>query len=241
MIEPDNPPPPNTWRKFMWTFTAGLQFARAFWGRRLYGGAIALFGDVLSEGVTQAFYARLPGHPQQYTGDSLIQVGTDRKLARLQGESDTEWLTRVKGAWEDYAQGGSPQQMLSVVNAWGSNAFPGTWVTLTAGALVESAVPTIFTATITITQAAIANEWLGAHACGGTNPVTGPYLCNGPYGAWVENPFPSPLIPHAFEAHMVCGVSNCPELQMLRFLVRKWKPARTKMSITVTGLVTCTI
>src|SRR4051812_37862596 len=98
--EADTPPPFDTFRRFVWQTVVNFAWSRAYWGRRMIGGVMGLIGDVLSEGATQAFYARLPGHPHQ-APDSLAQSGADRSLFRFRGESLTAFAQRTFEAWED--------------------------------------------------------------------------------------------------------------------------------------------
>jgi hypothetical protein len=144
-VEQDTPPQRNTWRRFVWETVTGIGWLRAFWGRRLSGGAIGLFADLIAEGATQAFFARLVGHPQQ-APDSLLQVGRDRDLIRFRGETEANYRARVGDAWDDYDQGGTPQQMLHVIDQWGSAGWPETWINDTC-TLVEGE-PFEFTITI---------------------------------------------------------------------------------------------
>jgi hypothetical protein len=73
----------------------GLAYLGAKWGQRLAGGAIGLMADTLSEGATQAFYARLPGHPEQ-ADDSMEQSGKDRDLYRFRGETRANYASRLR-------------------------------------------------------------------------------------------------------------------------------------------------
>lgn len=128
-MEPDVSPQPNTFKWIVWRTVVGLQYLRAYWGRRFAGGAIGLLSDTIAEATQQATFARMPGHPQQ-APDSLSQSAADRALFRFRGETDANWLTRVQEAWDDYAQGGTIQQLLKVINQWGNAGWPLTWVNL---------------------------------------------------------------------------------------------------------------
>lgn len=197
-FEADTPPPINTFRRFVWQTTTAFAYWRAYWGRRLAGGAIGLMADLLSEGGSQSFYARLPGHPEQAL-DSLIQVGKDRDLYRFRGESDADYLQRVIDAWDDYDQAGTPQQMLHVLNQWGAAGWPGSWnpANLT---LTESGSAVDFSFTIMIAFGSISPAWT-PEVYGGTHV----------YG----------------ESGFFYGLSAETDLAMLVYLVRKWKPARS--------------
>ncbi len=204
MIEPDVAPPDNTIRRFAWETVTGLPFLRGKWGRRLVGGAIGLVADMMGESMSQAVYARMPGHPQQAT-DSLIQSGKDRGLIRFRGETDANWQTRVREAWDDYQQGGTPQQMKKVVNQWGTAGFAATWssafVTLT-----ESVDPAVFTFNLTIGFGAISPPWV---------PVL--YGSGHVYG----------------EGGFFYGLQASTDISMLIYIVRKWKPSRSKCTLRI--------
>lgn len=188
---------------------------RAHWGRRLVGGAIGLIGDALSEGTSQAFYARLPGHPQQ-AADSLAQVGKDRGLYRFRGETDANSLTRIQEAWDDYEQGGTKQQMLKVVNQWGVAGWPVTWNTGTI-TLDESVNPFAFNFTISIPFGNISPAW---------SPNF--YGAGRLYG----------------DIGFYYGLGQNLDVPMLLYIVRKWKPSRSvgfiKVYYDLTNFVTLT-
>jgi hypothetical protein len=116
------------------------------------GGALGLVADALGEGAQQAFFARLPGHPQQ-APDSLARVGLDRDLFKFRDETAVNWAARVRGAWDDYEQAGTDIQLLHVVNQFGAALWPATWVDITA--ITESANPLIFEFEIEIPYANI--------------------------------------------------------------------------------------
>lgn len=183
---------------FTWATTRGIAWACSYFGRRLVGGAIGLVFDAIVEGANQAFYARLPGHSQQ-AADSLAAVGLDRELYRFRGETDANWLARVRDAWDDYEQGGTKQQVLKVVNQWGNAGFPGYWVDASV-TLVESADPLVFDFTITIPYGLIMPPWVPEF-----------YGTGRTYG----------------EIGFYYGLSAETDLAMLVYLVRKWKPSRS--------------
>lgn len=193
-VELDNPPQLNTMKFFTWATVKGIAWARSFFGRRLTGAAIGLMSDLLAEGAEQAFYARLPGHPEQ-AEDSLAACAKDRDLVRFRGETNEAWLQRIKDVWSDYEQGGTPQQVLKVVNEWGQASFAGFWdsnlVTLT-----ESGDPEVWEFTIEIPYGLIIPEW--------TPEVYGSGHIYGEVGFYY-------------------GLSSETDLAMLRYIVRKWK------------------
>lgn len=199
MSEADTPPAPNTFRKMIWQTVAGLSYLRAYWGRRLAGGALGLIADLLGEGATQAFYARLPGHPEQ-APDSLDQSSADRDLNRFRGEDNVALAARVRAAWADYDQGGTKQQLLRVINQWGLAGWPLTWDP-TGLTFSESADPLVFTFTLTIAYGLIMPPWTPAL-------YGGPYV----YG----------------EGDLFYGIGPSTDIPMLLYLVRKWKPSRSK-------------
>jgi hypothetical protein len=206
-IEPDVPPQTNTFRYTLWQTVQGLAYLRAYWGRRFMGGAIGIITDALAEAAAQAFYARLPGHPQQ-APDSLTQTGLDRGLITFRGETIPNIAARVRAAWSDYAQGGTPQQMIRVINEWGTAGWPDTWgAGLNSSNLVESGSPTDFSFTLTIPYGLI-------------NPPWAP-IVYGTAGRFYG------------EADFFYDIGPSTDIPMLLYLVRKWKPSRSKGFVTV--------
>jgi hypothetical protein len=214
-LEQDQPPLTNTFRRFAWDLLTGIVWARAYFGRRLLG-TFSMLGDDISATATQAFFARLPGHPQQ-AADSLVQVGKDRGLIRFRGETDANWVARVQAAWDDYAQGGTDIQMRRVLNQWGNAGWPSTWNDST-WTLNEVSGVGVFEIYITIPFGLIDPPWV---------PIT--YGSGHLYG----------------ESGFFYGAGPSNDLAMLLYLVRKWKPSRSKAFITVyysvSGSVTLTV
>ncbi len=178
---------------------------------------MSMLGDDIAATSTQAFFARLPGHPQQ-APDSLIQVGKDRGLIRFRGETQAAWIARVQSAWDDYAQGGTDIQMKRVLNQWGNAGWPLTWDN-NAWTLVETSGVGVFITTITIPFGLIDPPWTPiAYGSGGHIYGESGFF----YGA---------------------GPSN--DLAMLLYLVRKWKASRGKAYVkvyyTVSDSVTLTV
>ena len=152
---------PNTWKRWVADTVLQIQVLTAFWGKRFVGGAMGLIADCISEGASQAIYARFPGHPQQ-APDALKAVGDDRTLVRFRGETDDNWGARVRAAWDDFAQGGTPQQLIHAVNQWGVAGWPATWVDLTLANLDETShvTPTNqFISELTIPYGGIIPPW----------------------------------------------------------------------------------
>jgi hypothetical protein len=202
-VEEDTPPPRDTFRRYVWDTLRGLSYWRAYWARRLSGAALGLIVDSLAEGATQAFYARLPGHPQQ-APDSLARVGLDRQLVRFRGETAANWVARVVDAWDDYPQGGTPQQMLRVVNQWGNAGWPTTWDDLQV-TLTEDPDPAVFEFEIEIPFGLI------------DPPIPAVYYGTGAsYG----------------DLGLFYGISDT-DIPMLLYLVRKWKPSRSRAFVKV--------
>lgn len=203
-IEQDLPPPRNTFRNFVWRTVQNIVLARAFFGRRLFGGAIGLIADDIAEATNQAFYARLPGHPQQ-SPDSLVQAGKDRDLFRFRGETTANWVSRVISAWTDYPQGGTPIQLLRVINQWGQAGWARTWDTGLV-TLTESGVGTDFSFVITI----------------GFGNIF-PFLTLGLYGGGDFYGTPGRSY----------GIKESSDLQNLLYLVGKWKRSTSKATVRV--------
>jgi hypothetical protein len=215
MSERDSPSQPNTFKRMVYDRTKALRYARALWARRIFG-VIGLFTDMMAEGATQAFFARLPGHPHQ-AEDSAKQVGKDRDLFRFRGEGLAAFAQRVRDAWNDYQQGGTPQQLLHVLDQWGAAGWPSSWVANTV-TCVESVDPAVFEFTVTIPFGLIDPPWV-------------PWL----YGSG-----------HVWgEAGLYYGIGPSTDIPMLLYLVRKWKPARSKGHVVIyynaTDAVTITV
>lgn len=197
---------PDTFKSLIQVTVNGLSYWGGYWGQRLLGGSLALVADMLALGTTQAFYARLPGHQQQ-APDSLTASGSDRGLIQFRGETQSNYAARVRAAWDDYAQGGTSIQMLRVINQWGTAGWPDTWVTLDSSHLVESGVPTDFSFTLTIPYGLIVPPW---------SPIT-----YGTVGRFYG------------ESDFFYDVGPSTDIPMLLYLVRKWKPSRSKGFVTV--------
>lgn len=204
-VEPDTPPPANTFRFMLWNTVQSLSYLRAYWGRRLLGGALGLIADLLAEGASQAFYSHLPGHPQQAT-DSLEQTGKDRDLYRFRGESNAAFALRQRGIWSDSRQAGTVPQVLNVINQWGNAGWPYSWVNLTASNLVESSDPTVFTFTLTIPFGNITPPWI-------------PWLIGSG--------------PHIGDPGLYIGIGPSTDIPTMLYIVRKWKPSRSKGFVAV--------
>lgn len=205
--EQNTPPELNTVRYFLWSTVIGMAWASAFWGRRLVGGALGLISDALAEGAQQAFYARLPGHPQQ-APDSLAASAADRSYFRFRGETTTNFASRVLHAWAAYDQAGTPQQMIRVLNQWGNAGWPGSWVNLTqSGNIIESSDPASFTFTITIPYGNIFPPW--TPAIYGTNTDT--------YG----------------DGKLFYGLGPSTDIATLLYLVRQWKRASSQATVVI--------
>jgi hypothetical protein len=203
MPEQDLPPLTNTFRRFAWDLLTGITWARAFFGRRLLG-TFSMVADEVSSTATQAFFAHLVGHPQQ-APDSLVEAAKDRGLIRFRGETDAAWKARAQEAWDDYAQAGTDIQMKRVLNQWGEAGWPTTWDPM-AWTLVETSGVGVFRIDITIPYGLIVPPW---------TPIT--YGSGHIYG----------------EEGFFYGAGPSNDLAMLLYLVRKWKPSRTKAYVTV--------
>jgi len=103
-----------------WTesWYSAIRWATAFVGRRLVG-VKGVFANALVEGGNQAFYAGLPGHPEQ-SPDALDQVGLARRLFKFRNEPTASWASRVQKAWDLYEIGGTAQAVLQAVSEWGA-------------------------------------------------------------------------------------------------------------------------
>jgi hypothetical protein len=204
--EQNTQPELNTVRNFLWQTVISLSWASAFWGRRLVG-SVGIVADALAEATQQAFYARLPGHPQQ-APDSLGVSGADRSLFRFRGETLPNFAARIVEAWSDYDQAGTPQQMIRVLNQWGNAGWPDTWMDLAYGTnLQESTDPTQFTFTIIIPFGNIQPAWIPAIY--GENTDT--------YG----------------DGLLFYGLGPSTDIATLLYLVRQWKRASSLATVVV--------
>lgn len=192
--EQDIAPPFGTFRRFVWETVAGIKWARAFFGRRLIGGAYGLIADAIGEGVTQSNYSRMPGHAQQ-APDSLTQCANDTDLFRFRGETDANWAARVSSRWDDYEQAGTDIQLKRVINQWGVAGWPSSWDSnlLT---LVESGDPFDWSFDITIPYGMILPAWI---------PTT--YGSGEVYGSGT----------------LFYGIGPSTDIRTLYYLVKKWK------------------
>lgn len=157
-----------------------------------------MLADDIAATATQAFYAHLPGHPEQ-APDSLVQSGKDRGLIRFRGETDAAWVARVEAAWDHYAQAGSDIQMKRVLNQWGNAGWPLTWNN-TGWTLAETSGVGIFRIDITIPFGLIDPPWV-------------PWLLGSGH-----------LLG---ETGLFLGIGASSDIAMLLYLVRKWKPTRS--------------
>lgn len=192
----------GTWRRFVYDTTRGLKYLRAYWGERFVGATSGLLSDMISEGVQQAIFQRFPGHPDQ-APDSLDATGKERDLYRFRGETAANFIARQLSAWADYAQAGTPQQLVRVLNQWGRAGWPATWVDLTLANLTETP-PFLFT--IDLPFGSIVPAWTPEVYGGGKH-----------YG----------------DPGFYYGVGASTDIPMLLYLVRKWKPSRSKGTVTV--------
>lgn len=192
---------PNTFKSLIQKTVSGLSYWGGYWGQRLLGATLALMADAMAFGAQMAFLQRLPGHPQQ-APQSIDQSGKDRALIRFRGEGNTAYAARVGAAWDDYAQAGTWQQMIRVLNQWGNAGWPDTWVDLTQSSLVESGNPAVWTFTVTIPNGNIVPPWTPWH-------IGDPGVRVGDAGLYV-------------------GVGESTDIPMLLYLVRKWKRSASK-------------
>jgi hypothetical protein len=135
--------------------------------------------------------------------DSLLQATADRGLWRFLNETKAVLAARVADAWTDYERQGTPQQMLRAVDQWGSARYPDTWVNDTC-TLTESEVSTLFTSELFIPYGMIDPFTVNVYGGGGV------------YGAG-----------------LIYGYDAEGNFVDLYRIVKKWKPARSKVSVVV--------
>jgi hypothetical protein len=186
----------NSYKYLLQQACGNLPYFNNTWSSKLVGGTLGLMADCLISAAQQAFYARLPGHPQQ-APDSLTAAGADTDLIQFRGESQAAYGARVQNRWNDYAQGGTGIQMINVINQWGNAGWPTHWTDLTVSSnFVESGNPTSWTFTLTIPYGNIVPAWQ-------------PWLVGSGYTVG--------------ETGLYVGVGESSDLPMLLYLVKKWK------------------
>jgi hypothetical protein len=207
----------NSYKYLLQQAVGNLPYFSGPWSSKLIGGTIGLMADAIASAAQQAFYAHLPGHPQQ-APDSLTQSGFDRDEIRFRGESVANYSALVQNAWDDYAQGGTWQQMIKVINQWGNAGWPASWINLTSSNFVESGDPVVWTSTLTIPYGIINPPWVPWTVGGGSNV--------GAIGLYV-------------------GIGFSTDIYMLLYLVRKWKRSAgivfVKVYYAASGYITFTV
>ena len=118
-------PAASTFLRWGEYLTGRIRWATGPLGRRAVG-YIGILNDQIAEGMRQAFFASLPGHPDQ-ARDSLDTIGHSRDLILYPGETQEVWGNRVRDAWVDYEQGGTPQVVLTGVDDWGKAMLTAFW------------------------------------------------------------------------------------------------------------------
>lgn len=106
-----------TFRTWIKEVTSGIKYARGYFGSR-YFGLKGLTVDLVSEGLRQAFFTRLYGHPN-VTEQTLNVQGDSLGLFRFRLESVESWRNRIRQVWDSYEQAGTPQQMIRAIEEWG--------------------------------------------------------------------------------------------------------------------------
>lgn len=112
-------------RNFLdWTesWYGAIRWATAFVGRRLVG-LKGVFANAIVEGGNQAFYAGLPGHPEQ-APDAANATGVARRLFKFRNETAASWAARLQGAWDQYEIGGMPEGVIAAVVEWADAINP---------------------------------------------------------------------------------------------------------------------
>ena len=201
--------------------TSRIRWATAPLGSRAVG-YIALLNDQIAEGMQQAFYASLPGHPAQ-ARDSLDTIGHSRDLILYPGETQEVWSARVHRAWDDYEEGGTPQVVIRNVDDWGRATLPSVfwdtnvYVTESSWARMEVVIP-FGNVTDGVTFA-----WLPAYTYG-SGRVYGPaqdyFTDAGVYG-----------MDYAAADEEIEPIAL--QVDLLRRTVKKWKPVRSKAKVRV--------
>lgn len=87
------------------------------WLRQLRGGlwlaAIGQAKDALEYGVRSAIYERFPDYA---SWDALPRLGGERQFDRGVTETESQFRTRIKGAWDLWPKAGTPDGILTALN-----------------------------------------------------------------------------------------------------------------------------
>jgi len=198
--------------------TGRIRWASGGLGQRAVG-YIALLNDEIAEGMRQAFYASLPGHPDQ-ARDSLDTIGHSRDLILYPGESQEVWGVRVRNAWEDYEQGGTPQAVLKGVDDWGKAILDLTWdsnhyLTEENWARFQVVIP------FGNANDGVTIEWIPPYQYG-SGRLYGP-----------AQDYLTDSVVYGMDYLAVDIEPIALQLDLLRRTIRKWKPARSKGTVRV--------
>lgn len=166
-------------------------------------GVIATIANSVAEGSRQALYAGLPGHPEQ-ANDAAEMAGYDRGLFRYRLETDDAWKERVRNVWTTAEQYGTKQAILSEVGIWGQTAFPAYWGSSPEPVLIHETGWASFDLTLPFGS----TDWTTADT----------------YDAGLT-----------YDSGSVydIGNANAEDLDHLRRLVRRVKPARSKATLQI--------
>jgi hypothetical protein len=99
----------NTDTFLRWWQTVAPAWLQNYWGQRL-SGTVALFSDLLTEGMRQA--VRMRWALEDTPPDALPYLGDARLLRQYPYESETSWRATLKRPWYLHGRAGSPQSVL---------------------------------------------------------------------------------------------------------------------------------
>jgi hypothetical protein len=88
-----------------WALENSPTWLRGPWGEKL----VTTIGGIFDEAYGAAFQAGAAGSvgAPTFPNDALALVGSERNIERYPAETDAEYKTRVKGAWESWQQAGT--------------------------------------------------------------------------------------------------------------------------------------
>lgn len=90
-------------------------------GQRFVAGTLGLFFDLLAERVVQSVRARLMNSADQPL-DAVALLAEERMSPRYPADTDATHLTRVRSAWDRWAQAGSEAALVAELAAYGVQA-----------------------------------------------------------------------------------------------------------------------
>jgi hypothetical protein len=207
--------PATNFRSFVTDLTKGIRVLYEGYGQRLVTGCFGLLSDCVAEACRQAMITAAPAHPECLE-DGVDQCGNDRaNIPRFRYDSLTQWRARVVRAWDDYEENGTAQVIKRLVDEFLLTLRPSGTSSTDVFENFSGLGPQAFA--VVIKTADKPHSWQG--------PVL--YGAGNTYG----------------ETNLTYGISgvDLADLQQLRDIIRKYKPARCHAYATIGGIVTIAI